>query len=490
MGTLFRPGASRAEADLVVVGSKKFTESVVLGEIAVRVLSESGIRAEHRRELGGTRILWGALLAGDIQVYPEYTGTLEQEILADENVRGEEALRSALRTRGIGMSRPLGFNNTYAIGMRKDRAGSLGIHTISDLVAHPELKFGFGNEFMDRGDGWPALARVYGLPQQDVRGLDHDLGYRGLESGAIDAIDLYSTDAEIRHYDLAVLADDRGHFPRYDAVWLYRLDAPASVAAALAETEGAIDEGAMVALNSRVKLDRVPESQVAADFLADLRGTDGSGGTVAAPGFWARLWARTYEHLGLVLVSLLGAIIVAVPLGVLAALRPRFGQLVLGVVGVVQTVPSLALLVFMIPWLGIGAKPAVAALFLYSLLPIVRNTHSGLHDIPAQIRESAQALGLPGRVSLFQVELPMASRSILAGIKTSAVINIGTATLGALIGAGGYGQPILTGIRLDDMALILEGAVPAALLALFAQAAFEMLDRLVVPRGLRLRPER
>ena len=161
----------------------------------------------------------------------------------------------------------------------------------------------------------------------------------------------------------------------------------------------------------------------------------------------------------------------------------------LGVVGIIQTVPSLAVLVFMIPLLGIGAPPAMVALFLYSLLPIVRNTYTGLHDIPIQIRESAQALGLPPRACLWLVELPMASRTILAGIKTSAVINIGTATLGALIGAGGYGQPILTGIRLDDVGLILEGAVPAALLALLVQGIFELSERTLVPKGLRLRPE-
>jgi osmoprotectant transport system permease protein len=139
---------------------------------------------------------------------------------------------------------------------------------------------------------------------------------------------------------------------------------------------------------------------------------------------------------------------------------------VLGLTGAIQTIPALALLVFMIPWFGIGAWPAIAALFLYSLLPIVRNTHLGLRAIPGDVRESAIVLGLPAAARLRLVELPLAAPSMLAGVKTAAVINIGTATLGALIGAGGYGEPILTGIRLDDMELILEGAVPAALLAL------------------------
>ena len=136
---------------------------------------------------------------------------------------------------------------------------------------------------------------------------------------------------------------------------------------------------------------------------------------------------------------------------------------------------------------GIGGPPAVVALFLYSLLPIVRNTCTALTEIPPPLREAALALGLPSTARLRYIELPMAMPSILAGIKTSAVINVGAATLGALIGAGGYGQPILTGIRLDDTGLILEGAIPAAGLALLVQGFFDLIERIAVPKGLRLR---
>jgi len=154
---------------------------------------------------------------------------------------------------------------------------------------------------------------------------------------------------------------------------------------------------------------------------------------------------------------------------------------VLGGAAIIQTVPSMALLVFMIPLLGIGFAPAAVALFLYSLLPIVRNTCSGLLDIPRPLRESALAMGLTAGARLRLIELPLATRSVLAGIKTAAVINIGTATLGALIGAGGYGQPILAGIRLNDVSLILEGAVPAATLALLVQWLFDLIERLLLP---------
>ena len=158
-------------------------------------------------------MLWNALLRGDIDAYVEYTGTLAEEILAGSGIRGEEAIRAALAARGVGMSRPLGFNNTYAIGMREAVAESLGIETLSDLRRHPDLRFGLTNEFMDRGDGWPSLRQHYRLPQREVRGVDHDLAYRGLESGTIQVMDLYSTDAEIAYYGLRILDDDLRYFP-------------------------------------------------------------------------------------------------------------------------------------------------------------------------------------------------------------------------------------------------------------------------------------
>jgi osmoprotectant transport system permease protein len=483
---LSRPGGAARAATPVLIGSKQFTESVVLGELATALVRASGSSAQHHSQLGGTQVLWQALVQGQIDLYPEYTGTLEQEILKGEGVKGEAALRQALASYGVLMSRSLGFNDTYALGMKAARAQALGIRSISDLRRHPELRLGFTNEFMDRADGWPGLRARYALPQHDVRGLDHDLAYRGLDADTIDVTDLYSTDADIAYYHIQILEDDQHYFPVYDAVWLMRTDlrarAPAALVA-LARLEGKIDAGAMAGMNARAKIQRVPEARVAADFLS---ATLGVAVESEEPGRAARILHRTEEHLALVTVSLSAALCVALPLGILAARRPRLGAVVLAGTGVLQTIPSLALLVFMIPFLGIGGPPAVAALFLYSLLPIVRNTHAGLTGIPAPLRESAEALGLSRGARLWHVELPLASPSILAGVKTSAVINVGTATLGAIIGAGGYGQPILTGIRLDNVALILEGAVPAALLAVGVQALFAGAERWVVPLGLRL----
>ncbi|MGH6693441.1 MAG: glycine betaine ABC transporter substrate-binding protein, partial [Gammaproteobacteria bacterium] len=422
LGACLLPAGSAAQE--IAVGSKSFTENVILGELTAQLARGSGTTAVHRRELGGTQVLWNALRRGEIDLYPEYAGTIREEILAGREMRDDAALRAALGEQGIRLSEPLGFNNSYALGMKEQLAEELGIRTTSDLRSHAELRFGFSNEFMDRGDGWPSLRDRYRLPHSDVRGLDHDLAYRGLESGAIQVTDLYSTDAEIRYYGLRVLEDDLGHFPAYDAVLLYRGDllgrAPEALAAVLG-LEGRISAAAMIEMNGRTKLGRVPEARVAADFLAANFGLEAE---VPEQSARDRFLRNTRAHLLLVAVSLTAAILIAVPLGIVAAKFARAGQAILGIVGIIQTIPSLALLVFMIPLLGIGDAPAIVALFLYSLLPIVRNTYAGLHDIPLPLRESAAALGLPAGARLWRIELPMASRAILAGIKTSAVINV------------------------------------------------------------------
>ena len=378
----------------------------------------------------------------------------------------------------------LGFADSYALGMKAATADALGIRRISDLAAHPALRLAFSNEFLDRADGWRALQRAYALPQADVRGMDHDLAYRGLASGAFEVTDLYSTDADVQLLGLRVLEDDRRHFPDYQALVLLRETAATpEVLTALSRLEGRVSAPEMVVMNARAKVEHVPEARIAADFLK-AKGLDT--GTPALPGRARRLLGYLKDHLLLVAISLTGAILVGLPLGIFAARRPRLGQVVLASVGVLQTLPSLALLVLMIPLLGIGAPPAIAALFLYGLLPVVRNTHAGLTGISGELQEAAEALGVSRFERLWRIELPLASPSILAGIQTSAVICVGTATLGALVGAGGFGQPILTGIRLDNVGLLLEGAVPAALLALAVQGLFEWLGRTLIPRGLRL----
>jgi osmoprotectant transport system permease protein len=482
------------EREGLKIGSKKFTESIILGEMVSLLVDEAGTSATHYRELGGTQLVFQALRNGDIDIYPEYSGTIRSEILAGRAMAGHGEMAAALREMNVSISRPLGFNNSYALGMKKSRARELGIARVSDLMRFPDLVFGFSNEFMDRNDGWPGLRREYGLPQRQVSGLDHDLAYRQLRLDALDVIDLYTTDAKIELYDLAILEDDRSYFPRYEALLLYRSDLASRaprVVDSVRRLEGKISRAEIMSANGRVEFDGVSELRVAADFLSTRFGVEKQVEEVSAA---SRVWERTVEHVDLVRKSLIPAIMIAIALGIWAAKSPRTGQLILGAVSVVQTIPALALLVLLMPPIsflglssvGLGSATAVLALFLYSLLPIVRNTHAGLNDIAEELRESAAALGLPAGYRLVRVELPLAARSILAGIKTAAVINVGFATLGALIGAGGFGQPIITGIRLNDTALILQGAIPAAVLALLMQVGFEWAERYAVPRGLRI----
>jgi osmoprotectant transport system substrate-binding protein/osmoprotectant transport system permease protein len=480
---LFLSAGTLALANPVIIGSKKFTESYVLGEIARRTLNDSGVAAEHRQGMGGTIILWQALHGGQIDAYPEYMGTIAEEILKSDHQLSLDETRNALAKFGVSMTEPLGFNNTYALVMRSSEAQRLGIRTISDLRRHPELKIGLTHEFLDRQDGWRPLRERYGLPQHSVIGIDHALGYAALANGSIDVKDAYSTDAKIEENDLVVLDDDLRFFPKYDAVFLFRSSMFPDAISALRRLEGTLDEKRMIHLNM--------EAERAKDytFAANLYFQDGGrSANSAGESFLHKLARWTLRHLELAGFSLLLSVIIGIPLGIIASRGGLIGQGILGFASIVQTIPSLALLALLVPlpFFGISVRTAITALFLYGLLPIVRNTASGLQDIPRSLRESAVALGLSPFTRLWEIYLPMASRSILSGIKTSAVINVGTATLAALIGAGGLGEPILSGLNLNDHVTILQGAIPAALLALLVQWFFDVLDRVLIPKGLRL----
>ncbi len=470
-----------AQAQRIVIGSKRFTESYVLAEIAKIALQKAGFSVEHKQGMGGTIILWQALRGGEIALYPEYTGTISEEVLQAKRPLSQDELRALLRKEGVGMTGELGFNNTYALVMRRERAAKLGIRKISDLRDHPELTIGLTHEFLDRQDGWAPLSQRYGLQVHDVRGIDHSLGYAALKNGSIDVKDAYSTDAKIAENDLIVLDDDLHFFPQYKAVFLYRLGTDPRALAALEELAGSLDEARMTRFNAEAE--RTKDYALAAALYFGKKPEHAAGELAGKIGRW------TWRHLELVGASLLLATIVGIPLGIRASRPGPIGEFILAGSGMIQTIPSLALLALLVPvpFFGISPVTAIFALFLYSLLPIVRNTATGLQDIPTSVRESAVALGLEPQAQLWKVFLPLASRTILAGIKTSAIINVGTATLAALIGVGGLGEPIISGLNLNDYNTILQGAIPAALLALLVQFLFDALDRVVIPKGLRLK---
>jgi osmoprotectant transport system permease protein len=490
---------SESAASPLRVGSKRFTESYILAEIAVQTARASGqADAVHVEGLGATAIAFKALEDGEIDLFPDYTGTVAETLFHGEAGATPARLAAELDARGLGMIAPLGFENTYALAVRGGFAESEHLEAISDLKRLAHFSVGVSHEFLGRADGWPGLAARYGLAPREVHAMDHGLAYAALLDGQVDVVDAYSTDAKIAKYGLVVLADDLHFFPSYEACFLFRQDAQRRYPGAFlafSRLRGAIDVEAMRTMNGEAELAGRSFADVANEFLRHAR-PDGQGAVVAAappvhpPSFLARLGRSILRygprHVELVAIALAFATLVGVALGIVAARRPVLGSAILGVTGVVQTIPSLALLCLFIPLFGIGAVPALIALFVYGLLPITRNTFTALNDIPRPLRESAEALGLTPFETLRLIELPLASRAILAGIKTSAVLTVGTATVAAFIGAGGFGEPISVGLNLNDTPTILEGAIPAALLALAVQALFVAVDRVVVPRGLRV----
>jgi osmoprotectant transport system permease protein len=486
LGVLFVNAVAHATPKGVIrVASKSFTESYILAEAAAQVIEHVGeARVERQVGLGGTGVTYRAIESRAIDLYPEYTGTLGLVILKDPSLRSPEQIRARLEARGLTISGPLGFNNTYALAVRAGMADRLGLETLSDLARHPGLTAGFSSGFLEREDGWPGLQRHYGLPLANVRVMEHALTYRALVSGDVDIMDIFSTDGQLERLRLRILRDDRRFFPDYEAVLLVRRETTEQFPrtwARLRETfEGRLDDRRMARLNAMADLDGRPVPEVAAAFLGTARTTPGRGAALVT-----EVSALTLDHLLLVLVSVAAAVILGLPIGVVAARFRRAGQVGLGVIGMLQTIPALALLMFMIPLFGIGKGPALVALSLYALLPIARSTYAGMIGIDPQLLEIAFVLNLGRLRRLFRIELPLASISIMAGIKTSAVLTVGTATLAAFIGGGGYGTLIVRGLALADTETILAGAASAGVMALAFHVLLELLDRLAVPRGLR-----
>jgi len=506
----------------VVIGSKNFTESAVLGELMAQTIVEhTDLEVERRLNLGGTMICWGALQSGAIDIYADYTGTA-WSIVLKESGKVTDPLQTFFHVRRryldeyqVRWLEPFGLNNTYALAMAEATAERLGIRRISDLLPHQEdLRGGFGIEFSNREDGLLGLEAVYGLRLGNVRSLEHGLAYDAIRSGSTDLIDAYSTDGKLLRYELRVLEDDRDFFPPYNAAPLVReatLKKYPDLERALGRLAFRIPDRTAQALNYLVEAEGVSVVAVARAFLeregivegvrADaeqarasldrilIEGPRPEAVTAPRPGFLALLaenkdkMARlVFEHLRLTLIAVLLAALAAIPLGIVITKRPRLRRVVLGAAGVVQTIPSLALLVLMIPLLGLDVTAAIVALFLYAVLPILRNTYTGITEVDPDLIDAARGMGMrPGQI-LTKVQLPLAMRTIMAGVRTSTVISIGFATLAAFIGAGGLGEPILEGLYLNYPSLILTGAVPAALLAVAADMGLGRIEIALQPR--------
>jgi len=489
-----------SSAQPLVIGSKRFTESYILSEIFSQKLINSGVNGVVQKSgLGNTGILLSALKAGEIDLYPEYTGTISREILKSNQVLSIEEINKQLQPMGLAAGIELGFSNSYALAMKEELANQLGIQTISDLKKHPELVLGLSHEFIARDDGWRGLSKHYQLKSLRPRGLDHGIAYEAIAKDQINVIDAYTTDSKIIQYGLKILIDDKSFFPSYDALILYKINVPERFPEAwraLSQLEHQITQKSMLELNALAELKGQSFKDVAHYFLDQGKkhnslssGQDNpperpalSGRKILADTFQNNFFQLLMQHLYLVLISLTLAIMVGIPLGVLCFYRPQIGQALLLVVSALQTIPSLALLAFLISILGtIGTVPAIGSLFVYGVLPIIQNTHTGMGEIPKSMRQAACALGLRPFDQLSLIELPLALPVIMSGIKVSAVLTVGNATLAAFVGAGGFGERIAQGLALNDTSMLLAGAIPSALLALLIQMIFTHLEK--IPRN-------
>ena len=463
-------------AGAITVGSKNFTESYLLAEIVAQTLEAEGYAVDRKFGLGGTLVCYEALINGEIDVYVEYTGTLEQAILRGTDLHPSVADLNRRLVEPVRILDSLGFNNTYAMTMKASLADERDIKTVSDLRAHPDLSVSFSLEFLNRKDGWPGLQQLYDLPHQPA-GIDHGLAYQAINNGSVDLTDAYSTDGDLQRYALTILKDDQGYFPDYYAVPFVREDMDAAAIAAVEQLAGRLDDDRMRSLNAEVVINERSFAEVASSFLAAQGLTESD---AVESSLTSSILRNTLVHLKLTSIALLLGCLVGLPLGIVAYRRQQLARVIVYLAGLMQTIPSIALLALMIPLFGIGELPAVIALFLYSILPILRNTITSLITIDPVLKRVAEAIGLSSRQQLRHVLLPMALPGILAGIKTAAIISIGTATLAAFIGAGGLGEPIVTGLALNDTRLILQGAIPAAVLAIVVELLFELLERFVV----------
>jgi len=480
-----------SDPGIISIGSKKFPESRLLGEMVAQYLENQGLQVDRKLGLGGTMICYEALRQGEIDLYPEYTGTGLTAIL-NRNARGknahetfEEVKKAFDHNFNLTWLEPLGFSNKYALVIRD----TFPINKISELnQIRDQVKMGFSHEFLNRPDGFPGLSEYYGLGEMNVRGMEHGLVYMAIEQGEIDLTDAYETDGKLERYNLKMLEDDRNFFPPYEGALVIRnttLKANPQLRKKLQSLSGKISTDEMRRLNYRIEVMGEPVEEVARNFLID-KGWIRKGKDLSTTDSTSMLIKQLGRHLFLTLIATLMAVIAGIPLGIYITRNQNIAGLILGFANIIQTIPSLAILGFMIPLFGIGFKPAIAALFLYGLLPIIRNVYTGIQSIDPGLKESGISLGLNNWQLLHMLEIPLSTRMIMAGIRTSMVINIGTATLAAFIGAGGLGDFIITGITLNDHGLIMKGAVPAALLALLVDFLLGKLEKILQPRGLDL----
>ena len=463
----------------VVVGSKRFTESYILAEIMAQLLESKNFRVQRQFGLAGTSIALKALQEAQVQVYPEYTGTIAAVVFQQSQSQSLAVLNRRLEH--IQFLKAFGFENTYVFVTTPNKAQQYHLKRISDLHNQP-LKAALTHEFLNRADGWPAFKKVYDLRTLKVKGFDHALAYEALVHDKVDVMEAYSTDAKLKLFQLVALKDNKQFFPLYQAAPLAHPSLPAEAQKTLNLLHNTISTPHMISMNHKATVEKQSFAKVAHEFLLQkkLVAAAPQAATQWWKTFWQHeLWGHVGQHLWLAFLPILAALLLSLPLGMILQKYEKLAQAVLGAASLLQVIPSLALLVLMIPYFGTGVWPAMMALFLYAILPILRNTYVGLANTDPQLLSVARGIGLYNYEVLWLIRLPLALPFIVAGVRTAAVINIGLATIAAFIGAGGLGEPIVTGLALNDVNKILQGAVPAALLAIVVELIFERLEKLL-----------
>ena len=481
-------GSVFAANEKIVIGSKMHGESYLLAEIMAQVLENSGYEIDRKFGFGGTLICYNALAEGEIDLYPEYTGTISEAIFTSDESVGENPnlkdYQAILDARNMKIFSPFGFNNSYAMAIKKTLADERGLKTISDLKDHSDLKVNFSHEFINRDDGWPSMKVAYNLEFAPT-GIQHGLAYKAIDEGEIDLTDAFTTDGDIERYGLIILQDNLDFFPKYFGASLTRNDFPEDAMKILNQLEGRLDDDKMRLLNSEVVINQKTFSEVANAFLKSEGLIDTNTTVESQDGVLSKLIENTITHVKITIIALSIGCIVALVLAFLIFRSVKLSRSVIYFTGLLQTIPSIALLALMIPIFGIGEIPAITALFLYSLLPILRSAVTALTTIDPVLVNVSRAIGMTKFQQLRNVLFPLALPNILAGIKTAKIICIGTATLAAFIGAGGLGKPIATGLALNDTNLILQGAIPAACLAIIVEILFEILEKRIIPEHMR-----
>lgn len=481
----------------VTIGGKVFTEQSILVDLLAQLLEDHQIAVIKKKNLGGTLVAFEALKKNDLDIYVEYSGTSYHSIFKQKDILSQEEtfnfLKKEFSKNNIYSFPSLGFSNSYALVSKINNP----YNQISDLkIDSKKYSIAFEHELLTRPDGFPEFSKTYDLEFKKVSSMNVGLMYQAVHQGQVDFGIGYTTDGRNKAFEMKIIKDDLRFFPQYFASILVHekaLKAYPELKKILSGLNNKISAEEMTEMNYLVDVKKMSPLKVTRNFLQKKKLIKSSENNldIMSENYLiknsALLFSKLKEHLYICIYALLFTFFFGFIFGIAAYWNQRIKQFVFILVNIFQTVPSLALFGFLIPFLGIGFKPSLIALVMYALLPLVHNVYTGLSEVDKDIIQSFKAIGMNRWQILTKIQIPMALPTLSAGLRTSTVIIIGTATIAAFIGAGGLGELIFQGISSMDHRLILLGAIPAALLALIADFLIYSLCRFLTSQGIKNR---